>query len=826
MFVADWHLGRVAVFDEAGGFIRQFGSMGTGPGQMTGPYGIAVDAGGTVYVTDRFNNRIDMLSDEGEFIARLGAEGTGPGKFKWGFPIGIAVAPKGNLWVTDSLSDRIQHWTIPAEAQEAEAEFALGDDPSVEVEVDGGLVESVEGEEAGVNSYEYEGDLLTAYDGPEGETEYAYNKEFNKDKRLTKVTLPNGTYGEIAYEAKGRVSSVTVSDEGAAPQTTVFEYQDEPTRRTTVKRPKEMPLIYELGEDGSVLKSQSEKAPPGIALSGSLFAAKETPSAIKPGDYELVVEASSPAANITSIQVIANGTALVDEKTCEAPCPEEEDRWVTNTSSWSPGILYLEVLVTDSTSEVTSKRFWVNIPYTPPPAPEAEEPPTFAQIQNFREEFGLDLDVKGNERAINNRIFDLIWAWNHPGTPEGEIARATDERWGSPLRAADAAELDYRRQYIDQAASVIPQWAAAHASSSYAGYYVDHREGGIIHVGFTEGQAGKVSALSQESGFMAPARLAPFPVAPKFPHSQLMATQEAIIAHAAELPGFTRVSINAEGNVVSVGTTASIPAMTTALNSILGSGAPVSVFFDTEPPSANAAPKERIERLAGRVRAGDLIYAMPNQKAACTANFGAWEAATNLAGKRVDRHFLLTAGHCAMSLGTEWIRGYKWQEGELKPVSLGKVSRLGTDDPHQIDGEAIRLEGDANAWAPRGIYLTRTTVQGVTGVVAPVIGMPVCTSGVHTNEVLCGEVVGEPVFVSYTNAPIGTYEIPINVLELPGDSGAPVWQGGTGNAIGLWNSGRNPSYISPLLPVPAPYEENISVLSALQLGPGNVSLAP
>jgi hypothetical protein len=112
-------------------------------------------------------------------------------------------------------------------------------------------------------------------------------------------------------------------------------------------------------------------------------------------------------------------------------------------------------IVTDATGNTESAKFWVNIPYTPPPDPEADEPPRFEDVLPFREEF--DLDLKGNELAIDERIFNLIDDWYNPHTPTGEVARATDERWGVPLRAVDAAELEYRESYIAQAATSIPE---------------------------------------------------------------------------------------------------------------------------------------------------------------------------------------------------------------------------------------------------------------------------------------------------------------------------------------------------------------------------------
>jgi hypothetical protein len=187
-----------------------------------------------------------------------------------------------------------------------------------------------------------------------------------------------------------------------------------------------------------------------------------------------------------------------------------EKTLVTETEDWPPGILQLEVIVTDRLGQVSAERLWDNIPYTPPPAPEALEPPKFDEILRFREEFGLDPDIKGNENALDERIFNLIATWHNPDTPDGEVARASMERWGVPLRPSDVAEMEYRESYIAQAAKAIPAWAEAHASGSYAGYYVSQREGGIIHVGFTSDQSALLAELITQAGLIAPERVQTF----------------------------------------------------------------------------------------------------------------------------------------------------------------------------------------------------------------------------------------------------------------------------------------------------------------------------
>ena len=137
------------------------------------------------------------------------------------------------------------------------------------------MVSSVEGKEAGVTTYTHGGELLTATKGPDGETKY----EYDASKRLSKVTLPNGTWGSIAYDAtSGRVTKVTVDPAGSAPaKSTFFSYSDAPVRHATVTFEDAPTVVYDIGNDGSILKWQNVKKPPIFDnISGSLYTYKES----------------------------------------------------------------------------------------------------------------------------------------------------------------------------------------------------------------------------------------------------------------------------------------------------------------------------------------------------------------------------------------------------------------------------------------------------------------------------------------------------------------------------------------------------------------------
>jgi DNA-binding beta-propeller fold protein YncE len=97
---------RVQIFNSDGVFQSAFGSFGSGNGQFSDPFGIALDSGGNIYVADTGNNRVQVFNSDGVFLSTFGSEGTGNGQFS--NPIGIAVDSGGNIYVADTGNNRVQ----------------------------------------------------------------------------------------------------------------------------------------------------------------------------------------------------------------------------------------------------------------------------------------------------------------------------------------------------------------------------------------------------------------------------------------------------------------------------------------------------------------------------------------------------------------------------------------------------------------------------------------------------------------------------------------------------------------------------------------------
>ena len=95
--LAEWHV------------FNPFQSQPTFEGNITGPFGLAVDAQGTIYVADAGDNTIKKLSPTGQLLATWGKTGSAPGELSW--PQGVAVDAQGNVYVVDANNSRIQKFS-------------------------------------------------------------------------------------------------------------------------------------------------------------------------------------------------------------------------------------------------------------------------------------------------------------------------------------------------------------------------------------------------------------------------------------------------------------------------------------------------------------------------------------------------------------------------------------------------------------------------------------------------------------------------------------------------------------------------------------------
>ena len=89
--------GRLVVFNNAGEYLHDIGSKGSGDGQFSDPTGLFIDKLNRLIVCDAGNSRVQLLTLEGKYIAQI------PGSFfKGGYPHSAVISNTGHLFVTDS----------------------------------------------------------------------------------------------------------------------------------------------------------------------------------------------------------------------------------------------------------------------------------------------------------------------------------------------------------------------------------------------------------------------------------------------------------------------------------------------------------------------------------------------------------------------------------------------------------------------------------------------------------------------------------------------------------------------------------------------------
>ncbi len=92
-----------------------FGEWGCDEDHFNGPTAVAVQADGTIVVTDGYwNSRLVFYSPEGEFIKSMGQWGRGPGEFNT--PHALAIDSQGRLLVADLAGGNFHDYmTVPGQ---------------------------------------------------------------------------------------------------------------------------------------------------------------------------------------------------------------------------------------------------------------------------------------------------------------------------------------------------------------------------------------------------------------------------------------------------------------------------------------------------------------------------------------------------------------------------------------------------------------------------------------------------------------------------------------------------------------------------------------
>jgi DNA-binding beta-propeller fold protein YncE len=194
VWVADTSNDRVEEFGPDGAFIRTFGFgvsdgqetfevctsncragiVGSGDGQFERPEGLTVDSHGDVWVSDSPSDRIQEFSPQGAFIRAFGSPGPGNGQLS--NPEGLAVDSHGDVWVADTGNGRIEEFSEEGTYMQTLNTYA--DD--VAIDSSGHLWLAAGGNNQNVIELNPDGTLIREFgSGGSG------NGQFNDDRRLS-----------------------------------------------------------------------------------------------------------------------------------------------------------------------------------------------------------------------------------------------------------------------------------------------------------------------------------------------------------------------------------------------------------------------------------------------------------------------------------------------------------------------------------------------------------------------------------------------------------------------------------------------------------------
>lgn len=107
---------KIAVYNEAGQVVREWGKRGAGDGELYQPGGIVIRRDGTLFVADQCNHRVQHFTLSGQFLGKWGRHGSLPGRFGGPEPAGSRFAgphflsqdSQGRLYTTEGVLGRVQ----------------------------------------------------------------------------------------------------------------------------------------------------------------------------------------------------------------------------------------------------------------------------------------------------------------------------------------------------------------------------------------------------------------------------------------------------------------------------------------------------------------------------------------------------------------------------------------------------------------------------------------------------------------------------------------------------------------------------------------------
>lgn len=110
---------KVAMYEDNGTLIREWGKLGPEAGQLHQPGGIVLLPDGNLLIADQCNHRLQKFSTDGQFLGQWGGHGSKPGQFgglpkpgsRFDGPHYIALDSLGRIYTTEGFLGRIQQFS-------------------------------------------------------------------------------------------------------------------------------------------------------------------------------------------------------------------------------------------------------------------------------------------------------------------------------------------------------------------------------------------------------------------------------------------------------------------------------------------------------------------------------------------------------------------------------------------------------------------------------------------------------------------------------------------------------------------------------------------
>ena len=106
LFVSDRDAHLIKVYNSNGRFLYEFGTHGTGDGELNHPTGLAVDKMGHLLICSLHNHRVQVFTLDGKFVAKFGEYGKKLGQMN--SPSSVSVLKSGRIVVCEFENNRLQ----------------------------------------------------------------------------------------------------------------------------------------------------------------------------------------------------------------------------------------------------------------------------------------------------------------------------------------------------------------------------------------------------------------------------------------------------------------------------------------------------------------------------------------------------------------------------------------------------------------------------------------------------------------------------------------------------------------------------------------------